>query len=105
MAMLTIAACSNHNIVEAPGNSRVIRKTVQHNSKVPVTSFSFFMHALCAHAQIYMYSYRSSKLARSMYRYRSILVLLVSHRCSIYRTGPDRTGTAVVVQLYQQIYL
>ena len=36
----------------SPGNSRVIRKTVQPNSKIPVNSFLFFMHALCAHAQI-----------------------------------------------------
>ena len=47
------AACSSKNIVVAPGNSRVIRKTVQPNSKFPVNSFLFFMHALCAHAQIY----------------------------------------------------
>ena len=47
------AACSSKKVVTAPGTSGVIRKTVQPNSKFPVTSFLFFMHALCAHAQIY----------------------------------------------------
>ena len=44
---------SNIHVVMAPGNSGVIRKTVQPKNKFPVTSFLFFMHALCAHAQIY----------------------------------------------------
>ena len=47
------ATDSSIHVATAPGNSGVIRKTVQPNSKFPVTSFLFFMHALCAHAQIY----------------------------------------------------
>eukprot|EP01048_Picozoa_sp_COSAG05_P021159 COSAG05_NODE_3809_length_1828_cov_0.942163_2_plen_64_part_00 len=43
---------SSHNVVTPPGTSGVICKTVQPNIKSPVTSFLFFMHALCAHAQI-----------------------------------------------------
>ena len=56
MAGIGSQACQlhvSHNVGVAPGTSRVIRKTVQPNIKFPVTSFLFFMHALCAHAQIY----------------------------------------------------
>ena len=46
---------TDHNIVPvtAPGNSRVIRKTVQPNSKFRVTVILCCMHALCAYAQVY----------------------------------------------------
>ena len=47
------SAGSGAAVTASTGTSGVIRKTVQPNSKFPVTSCLFFMHALCAHAQIY----------------------------------------------------
>ena len=69
------ATDSGHNVVTAPGNSGVIRKTVQPNSKFPVTVI-FIFHAcnLRACSDLQVESYRvAGPLVDTLYSYSAIV--------------------------------